>query len=89
LVVDDEVDTGATVLGVVRMLKGAGAKSVTVAAVHGVLSGPAAANLKAAGYDRLFLTDTIPFKLSQFSKVKLLSAAPALAEAVARRSQWL
>lgn len=89
LVVDDEIDTGATVLGVVKMLKVAGARSVTVAAVHGVLSGPAAQNLKTAGYDKLFLTDTVPFVTRHFPKVKVFSAAPVLAEAVARRSQWL
>lgn len=89
LVVDDEIDTGGTVLGVVKMLKAAGARSVTVAAVHGVLSGKATVNLKAAGYDRLFLTDTLPFVVNQIPKIKVLSAAPALAEAVARRSQWL
>lgn len=89
LVVDDEIDTGATVAGVVKMLKAAGARSVTLAAVHGVLSAEAPAHLKAAGYDRLFLTDTVPFVVRHVPKVKVLSAAPALAEAVARRSQWL
>lgn len=89
LIVDDEIDTGATILGVARMLKAAGATSVTVAAVHGVLSGKAEVNLKQVGYDRLFLTDTLPLKTSKWPRLKLVSVAPVLAEAVARRAQWL
>lgn len=89
LIVDDEIDTGATVLGVARLLRQAGARGITAAAVHGVLSGPAIKNLTAVGYDKLFLTDSLPFVARQFPKVKVFSAAPVLAEAVARRSQWL
>lgn len=89
LIIDDEIDTGATILGVARMLKAAGAASITVAAVHGVLSGKVEANLKQVGYDRLFLTDTLPLKMSKWPRLKLVSVAPVLAEAVTRRVQWM
>ena len=43
VLVDDLIDTGGTIAEAVKVIMAAGAKSVTVAATHGVLSGPAAA----------------------------------------------
>ncbi len=41
VLVDDLIDTGGTIAEAVKVIMAAGAKSVTVAATHGVLSGPA------------------------------------------------
>ena len=41
VLVDDLIDTAGTIAGACSVLKDAGAKSVTVVATHGVLSGPA------------------------------------------------
>lgn len=89
LVVDDEIDTGGTMLGVARLLRKAGAAGITLAAVHGVLSAKAVVNLGQVKYDKLFLTNTLPVKLRHFPRARVVSVAPALAEVVAKRAEWL
>ena len=49
VLVDDLIDTAGTIAGACSVLKDAGAKSVTVVATHGVLSGPAVERLKNSG----------------------------------------
>ena len=48
MLVDDLIDTAGTIAGACHVLQDAGAKSVTVVATHGVLSGPAIERLKTA-----------------------------------------
>ena len=60
VLVDDLIDTAGTIAGACNVLKDAGAKSVTVVATHGVLSGPAVDRLKNCGAREVVLTDTVP-----------------------------
>ena len=53
VVIDDMVDTAGTICEAVRTLNESGAKSVTLVATHGLLSGPAV-ELLAAGMRSVF-----------------------------------
>ena len=65
------------------MLKDAGAKSVTVVATHGVLSGPAVERLKNSGAREVVLTDTVPIpEEKRWDGLTVLSIAPLLASAI-------
>src|SRR5262249_28093257 len=60
LVVDDEISTGGTLFSATDFLLAKGARSVSAAIVHPVLSGNAIERLGASRLERLLVTDTIP-----------------------------
>ncbi|MBI4512105.1 MAG: ribose-phosphate pyrophosphokinase [Deltaproteobacteria bacterium] len=85
LIIDDEIATGGTVLEAADFVLREGARDVSVAVVHPVLSGQAASRLIAAPITEVVVTDTIlmpPEK--QHGKMTILSVASLLAEAIAR-----
>jgi ribose-phosphate pyrophosphokinase len=83
VLVDDLIDTGGTIAEAVKVIMAAGAKSVTVAATHGVLSGPAAQRLTDCGAREVVVTDTLPIEDDRrFPNLKVLSIAPLLASAI-------
>jgi ribose-phosphate pyrophosphokinase len=85
IIVDDMIDTAGTLCNAANAIKERGAKSVTACATHGVLSGPALERIDASALDEVVVLDTIylpPEKRT--GKIKVLSAAPVLAEAIAR-----
>ena len=83
VLVDDLIDTGGTIAEAVKVIMAAGAKSVTVAATHGVLSGPAAQRLTECGAREVVVTDTLPIEEDRrFENLKVLSIAPLLASAI-------
>ncbi|GAB2468581.1 ribose-phosphate diphosphokinase [Promicromonospora xylanilytica] len=83
VLVDDLIDTGGTIAEAVKVVKAAGAKSVTVAATHGVLSGPAKERLTESGAREVVVTDTLPIPEDRrFDCLKVLSIAPLLASAI-------
>jgi len=83
VLVDDLIDTGGTIAEAVKVIMAAGAKSVTVAATHGVLSGPAAQRLTECGAREVVVTDTLPIEEERrFANLKVLSIAPLLASAI-------
>ncbi len=83
LIVDDMVSTAGSLAGAVRALVDAGAKEVSAAITHPILSGPAAERLSAAPLKELLVTDTIPVaRERRFKKLKVLSVAPLFAEAI-------
>ena len=53
-------------------------------ATHPVLSGPAYERLKNGELDELVVSDSIPLKNKDCSKIKVLSAAPIFAEVIKR-----
>jgi len=83
LLVDDEIATGGTLFSATDFLLQHGARSVSAAVVHPVLSGRAMERLAASRLDRLLVTNTIPLA-TRSSKIEVLSVAPLLAEAIAR-----
>jgi ribose-phosphate pyrophosphokinase len=85
LIIDDEIATGGTVIESADFVLRQGAKDVSVAVVHPVLSGNAVARLRAAPITELVVTDTIPLPPEkQDPKITVLSVANLLAEAIAR-----
>ena len=85
VVVDDLIDTGGTLMGVSKALRAEGATSVRVLATHGVLAGNAVEKLANAPIEEVVITDSIPLPPEkQHPKIKVLSVAPLLAEAIRR-----
>jgi ribose-phosphate pyrophosphokinase len=83
LVVDDMIDTGATITRAAEALLENGAAEVVVAATHGVLSGPAVDRLKNSRISEVVLTNTLPIPDDRrFDKLTVLSIAPLIARAV-------
>ena len=83
VLVDDLIDTAGTIAGACNVLKDAGAKSVTVVATHGVLSGPAVDRLKNCGAREIVLTDTVPVpEEKRLPNMTVLSVAPLLAAGI-------
>lgn len=89
ILVDDIVDSAGTLCnGAVALLK-EGATSVSAYATHGVFSGSAVARIEASPLTHLMVTDSIMATeaVSASSKIKQLTIAPLLAEAIERISQ--
>ena len=87
LMMDDMITTGGTICGAARICKDAGAEHILIGATHGVLVGNFGANLANAPIDEVVLTDTIPVpreKLDAIGKVKVLTMAPMMGEAIHR-----
>ncbi len=86
LIVDDIIDTAGTLTKSVEALKAQGAARVLAAGVHGVLSGPALARIDASPLETVLITNTTPVeeKLARSGKLRPLSVAPLLGEAIRR-----
>ncbi len=82
---DDIIDTAGTICEAARVLKENGAKDVYVCAAHPVFSGPALTRLENAPIKEIIVTNTIPLDVDNLpSKIKQLSVAPLLGEAISR-----
>ena len=85
LIIDDMIDTAGTTVSAAQAAMDKGAKSVTAAATHGVLSDPAIDRLKEAPIKKLIITDTISVKKEkQLPNMKIVSVANVFAEAIKR-----
>ncbi|ANG65361.1 ribose-phosphate pyrophosphokinase [Marinobacterium aestuarii] len=86
ILVDDMCDTAGTLCKAAKALKDNGAAKVYAYITHPVLSGPAVENLNNSVLDELVVTDTIPLSAAarDCPKVRQLTLAPMLAEAVRR-----
>jgi ribose-phosphate pyrophosphokinase len=83
LLVDDMVDTGATIVNAADALFEQGAEQVIVAATHGVLSGHATDSLKNSRISEIIVTNTLPISQEKrIDKLTVLSIAPLLARAI-------
>ena len=85
LIVDDEIDTGGTVVAAAELLKEHGAEDVYCSAVHAILSGTARERLKKSVLKEIVVTDTLPVpEEKRIPNMKVLSVAPILGEAIHR-----
>ena len=86
ILVDDMCDTAGTLCKAAKALKEKGAKRVLSYVTHAVLSGPAIDNIMNSELDEMVVTDTIPLSSAakDCGKIRQLSLAPMLAEAVRR-----
>ncbi|MDD5085784.1 MAG: ribose-phosphate pyrophosphokinase [Candidatus Omnitrophica bacterium] len=84
VIVDDLVSTAGSLLEASLALKKEGAKDIYAAVVHPVLAGPAIERLQKSPIKEVVVTDSIPLNGKKLSKIKVLSVAPLLAEAIKR-----
>ena len=86
LLVDDMLDTGGTIVNAADYLKKEGARSIHVAATHGLFSADALEKINNSVIDEIFISDTISQKKEIVShpKITMVTIAPLLAEAIRR-----
>ncbi len=86
LIIDDIVDTGGSLCKTADALMEKGAKSVSAAITHAVLSGPAIDRIQSSVLKELVVTDTIPLSEAarNCSKITQLTVADLLAKAIRR-----
>lgn len=86
IILDDMIDTAGTLTQAARALKDHGAKSIYACATHAVLSGPAIDRINESVIEEVVITNTVPLgeKSERTSKIKVLSVADLLAEAIRR-----
>jgi ribose-phosphate pyrophosphokinase len=84
LIIDDMVDTGGTLVKAAQALKDGGATRIFAAAAHGILAGPALERLNASPIEELVITNTVPLNGKSSDRLKVLSVAPILGEAIKR-----
>lgn len=86
LLLDDMVDTAGTLAEGAGALKANGAGNIYAACTHAVLSGPAVRRINDSPLSELITTNTIALdsKQKECAKLKVLSVAPLLAEAITR-----
>ena len=83
VLIDDMIDTAATICAAAELLASAGASDISVMATHAVLSDPAVDRLKAAPVSRVVVTDTLPVAEDRyFDKLEVLSVAKIIADAI-------
>ena len=84
ILLDDMVDTGGSLCHAAQaLMEIGGAQDVTACASHGVLSGPAIDRINSSVLDEVIFLDTIPAKPGvKCDKIKYLSSAPMLADAI-------
>ena len=88
-IVDDMIDTAGTLIEATDALLGAGAREVHACCSHPVLSGPAGERIASSPIKTVITTNTIPLngELEKNSKIKVLSVASLLGEAIIRIHQ--
>ena len=85
ILIDDIVDTAGTLTNAGEALLNVGAKTVSAYVSHGVLSGNALEKIKKSVLTEIVTTNTISSLLSEDkNKIRRLSVAPLIAEAVKR-----
>jgi ribose-phosphate pyrophosphokinase len=86
LILDDIIDTAGTLVKTVDALKAQGALRILAAGVHGVLSGPALERIEKSPLELVLVSNTTPVDdhLGKSSKLRTLSVAPLLGEAILR-----
>lgn len=89
IMLDDIVDSAGTLCNAAAALKNAGAKTVTAYCSHGVLSGMAIDRINKSPMEQLVITDSIEATpdIIASTKIKQISVAPLLAEAIIRINQ--
>ncbi len=86
ILIDDMIDTAGTICKAAQALKEGGALSVIAGATHAVLSGNAAERLCNSVIEKVVVTNTIHMLEIEkyFSKLKVLSVAGLIGEAIQR-----
>lgn len=85
VIIDDLISTGGSLVEAAATLREKGAEDIRAAIVHPVLAGPAVDRIEKSVLSELVVANTIPVSTKvQNGKIKVLSIAPTLAEAIRR-----
>lgn len=85
ILIDDMIDTAGTICNAANALKERGAKEIYACCTHPVLSGPAIERIKNSEIEELVALNTIELpKEKKIDKIKVLSVAPILGDAIRR-----
>lgn len=88
ILVDDEIDTGGSIIQAVNLLKSNGALKVFIVCIHPVLSSNAAEKLSKLPFTQFITTDTVPIPESKAKflqdRLTILSVAPLIGEVILR-----
>jgi len=85
IIFDDEIDTGGSLFNAVNVVMENGAKEVYFCCTHPLLSGPAVSRISKSPVKEVVVTDTVPVPPEKrIPKIKVLSMAPLLGEAIHR-----
>ena len=85
IMIDDIIDTAGTITKGAEALLEQGVKEIYACCTHPVISGPAVDRLKNSVIKEVVVTNTIPLSSEKmFDRVKVLSVAPILGEAIIR-----
>ncbi|MDW7674890.1 MAG: ribose-phosphate pyrophosphokinase [Bacillota bacterium] len=89
IMTDDIIDTAGTITHGAKALKERGAKEIYACCTHPVLSGPAIQRIEESPIKEVVVANTIPLGDKKSEKIKSLSVAPILGEAIIRIHQDL
>ena len=85
VVVDDEIDTASSFLGVLDILGPHDVQDIYACCTHPIFSGPAVQRISQSGVKEVVVTDTVPIlKEKMLSQITVLSIASLLGEAIHR-----
>jgi ribose-phosphate pyrophosphokinase len=87
IMIDDLIDTGGTITNAAHALRKVGARDIVACGTHAVLSGSALERIEDSPISQLLVADTIDHSGTRLpAKIKILTVAPLVAEAIARIS---
>jgi ribose-phosphate pyrophosphokinase len=85
LIVDDEIDTAGSLVGVVTALIEQGSREVYACCTHALFSGAAIQRISISPVKEVVVTDTYPIPSEKrIDKITVLPIAPLLGEAIRR-----
>lgn len=84
IIFDDEISTGSTLVTTAETLKRHSVRRMIVGVTHPVLCGKAMENISKAAIDAIVVTNTVDLAGKKSDRLKVVTVAPLLAEAVKR-----
>lgn len=84
IILDDMVDTAGTITKAANIMMDNGALSVRAFASHAVLSDPATERIRNSQLKEIYFTDSIPLRDTSCDKIKVLSVADLIADAITK-----
>jgi ribose-phosphate pyrophosphokinase len=84
IMVDDIINTGTSLIEAAAAIRKLGASKVTAGATHAMFAGDAVARLEESTIEEIVVTNTLPHGKLSSAKIKVLSVAELLGEAIDR-----
>ena len=85
LILDDEIDSGGTIVAAVNAVRAVGCKDVIVSGYHPILSGPAIDRLRAVDAREIVVTDSLPVpEAKRLPNMTIIPIAGQFGDAIGR-----